>query len=142
MESWWEVLGIIGVLLLIAEVFAPGFVAFPAGAAFLLTAGVALFTNNAVVLLVALAFTSALAFFVVNKFIRPLVAKNSAPTAVDAMVGKVGRVTTPIEAGKRGGVVALYGDRWQAEAEVSIDTEAEVEIVSVEGNRVTVKPVE
>lgn len=134
----WQILAGTGLLLILMELFVPGFILLPAGIAIVLTSLVAtLLTDWRVILLVLAAFE--VATFVVFRFAFPRT--GSATTGADAMVGKQCEVIQAI--GPSAGYVKLYGDEWQAVAErgASFIPGDRVEITRLDGNKVWVKAV-
>ncbi len=139
---WWAGLGL---LLLIAEIFVPGF--------FLLCLGIgcaggsiaaALGAGSSVQLL-AFSAVTLLAFFT----IRPVLMKKlwtgeTVRTNVDALIGRRARVTQDFEPALRLGRVAIDGDDWRAEcvSDRALRTGDLVDIVRVESNTLVVKPVD
>lgn len=137
---WWAGVAIV---LLIAEIFVPGF--------FLLCLGIgcagasiaaALGAGDAIQLLMfsALSLTG---FFT----IRPLLMKrfwkdSGVKTNVDALVGQHGKVSQDFDPGLRLGRVAVGGDDWRAESvnDQPLRIGDLVKVVRVESNTVIVKP--
>ena len=109
----WEVLALIGLILVIAEIFVSGFVLLPAGIAFLITAPVPLVTNSWVVIFLVLAAALLTVFWVFKKYLRGYHEKTSTYTNVEGMVGKECVVTEKVDSGSEG-YVKLYGDSWAA----------------------------
>ncbi|MBV6404931.1 MAG: NfeD family protein [Flavobacteriales bacterium] len=139
---WWAGMGL---LLLIAEIFVPGF--------FLLCLGIGCAGGSIAAALGAgpsmqlLAFSavSLVAFFT----IRPLLMKKlwtgeTVRTNVDALIGRRARVTQDFEPALRLGRVAIDGDDWRAECTTdrALRTGDLVDIVRVESNTLVVKPVD
>ena len=139
---WWAGLAI---LLMIAEIFVPGF--------FLLCLGIGAAgasVADAVGLgapgqLIAFSAFSLIAFFT----IRPLLMKRmwNTPeirTNVEALVGQRGKVTQDFDPGLRLGRVAAAGDDWRAESvnDRALRVGDLIEVVRVESNTLIVKPVE
>ena len=134
-----EILATIGVVCMLAEVFVPGFVLFPLGLAFLITAGVALMTHNWIILLAMLAATEVVLFSLSNKYIRGRATRPATYTNAEGMIGKECTVTESIT--KNGtGYIKLYGDRWQAVCESgdAIKVGSRVVITGIDGNKVIV----
>ncbi len=138
----WQVLVSLGLLLVISEIFTAGFFALPAGIAFLVTAFWAPFISSIPVLGVVLSAHLVASYFVTHRFVKPRLTGRKIETAAQGMIGKEAVVTTRITPSSRSGYVKLYADLWAAEAKCSLDVGARVRILSVEGNRVVVEPLE
>ncbi|MBP7513819.1 MAG: NfeD family protein [Flavobacteriales bacterium] len=139
---WWAGVALI---LLIAEIFVPGFFLLCLGigcAGASITAAIGL---GSAAQLIAFSALSLLAFFT----IRPLLMKrfwkdNGVKTNVDALVGQRGKVSQDFDPGLRLGRVAVGGDDWRAESvnDKPLRIGDLVEVVRVESNTVIVKPLE
>ncbi len=142
----WHIWVIAGIVLLIAEIFTPGFVLACFGVACLVAAIFAAFDLGLTVEVIVFCVASVVAFFAV----RPLFAKRfyrsddeATKTNVDALVGKVGMVAERIDPDVNVGRVVLGGDNWRA---ISVDgavieLSEKVEVVRVEGTKLFVKKV-
>lgn len=143
----WHIWVIAGVVLLIAEIFTPGFVLACFGVACLVAAIFAALDVGLTLEVIVFCIASIIAFFAV----RPLFAKRfyrsdddaAARTNVDALAGKVGMVAERIDPSMNVGRVVLGGDNWRA---VSVDGAViergeRAEIVRVEGTKLFVKKV-
>lgn len=139
---WWAGVALI---LLIAEIFVPGFFLLCLGigcAGASITAAMGL---GSAAQLIAFSALSMLAFFT----IRPLLMKrfwkdNGVKTNVDALVGQRGKVSQDFDPGLRLGRVAVGGDDWRAESvnDKTLRVGDLVEVVRVESNTVIVKPLD
>ena len=138
MAEPWQILVVVGVLLALAEIFTPSFVALPAGLAFLMTGAVAPLIASEAVLLALLSFNLLLVFGVFKRFVWPRLQKGAPKTAADGMVGKVVTVTDTIDPAVGAGYVKLYGDSWQAVSQEKFEKGARVVIVGMDGNKVVV----
>lgn len=132
-------------MLMIAEIFVPGF--------FLLCLGIgcvggsiaAAISPEPTVQLIAFSVLSLIAFFT----IRPLLMKqfwkdSGTKTNVDALIGQRGKVTQDFEPGLRLGRVAVGGDDWRAEcvSDHPLHVGDMVQVVRMDSNTVIVKPVD
>lgn len=139
---WWAGLAI---LLMIAEIFVPGFFLLCLGIGCVgasLTAAVGLGSSAQ---LIAFSTFSLVSFFT----LRPLLMKRmwNTPellTNAEAIVGQRGRVTQDFDPGLRLGRVAAAGDDWRAESvnDRTLRVGDLIEVVRVESNTLIVKPVE
>jgi len=143
----WHIWVIAGVVLLIAEIFTPGFVLACFGVACLVAAIFAALDVGLTLEVIVFCVASIVAFFTV----RPLFVKRfyrsdddaAARTNVDALAGKVGMVVERIDPSMNVGRVVLGGDNWRA-ASVDgavIERGEQVEVIRVEGTKLFVKKV-
>lgn len=139
---WWAGLAIV---LLIAEIFVPGFFLFCLSVGCAAASVSAALGMGAVVQLIAFSLFSLLAFFT----LRPLLMKrmwkeNGVRTNTDALVGQRGRVTQDFEPGLRLGRVAVSGDDWRAESTTdrALRMGDLIEVVRVDSNTLIVKAVD
>lgn len=139
---WWAGVAIV---LLIAEIFVPGFWLFciSVGCA-AASAGAAMGATPEAQLGLCAAF-SLIAFFAV----RPLLLKRAlrdsgVRTNLDAVVGMRGRVSQDFDPGLRLGRVSVGGDDWRAESvnDKALRAGDLVEVLRVESNTVIVKPID
>lgn len=139
---WWAGLALV---LMIAEIFVPGF--------FLLCLGIGCIGGSLAAAIGLGAAGQLIAFsgFALVSFltIRPLLMKRmwkgaDVRTNVDALVGQRGRVTQDFEPGLRLGRVSAAGDDWRAEC--TTDRQLRVgdliEVVRVDSNTLIVRPIE
>ncbi len=139
---WWL---IATVVLAIVEIFTPTFFALCLAFGTLLAA---------IVAGIGLNFSWQLLFFAIGSinaflFVRPvmmkyLMKKSEVRTGVDALVGRMGRISEPVDPVMNRGRVAVDGDDWKA---VAIDNEPipfghPVEIVRVDSTILYVKKIE
>lgn len=132
----WELFAVIGVLLIIFEIFTLSFAVLPIGLAFLITAAGAVYLNSWLSVLLLLAINLIIMIWVVNKFVK----RPRGETAkVDSMVGKVAEVIQEITPEKNG-EVKLYGDKWVAlsKANKVFEIGQKVKILEIDGNKVIV----
>lgn len=137
---WWAGLAL---LLLIAEIFVPGFFLFCLGIGCIagsIAAGLGLGPAGQ---LLTFSLLSLVAFFTV----RPLLMKrfwkrDDLKTNMDALVGQRGRVSQDFEPGLRLGRVSVAGDDWRAECTTDSPLRIGdmVEVVRVDSNTLIVKP--
>lgn len=139
---WWAGLALI---LLIAEIFVPGFFLLCLGIGCVGASIAAAVGLGSAVQLIAFSALSLLAFFT----IRPLLMKrfwkeNGVRTNVDALVGQRGKVSQDFDPGLRLGRVAVGGDDWRAESvnDKPLRIGDLIEVVRVDSNTVVVKPLE
>jgi len=145
MVSAWHLWGIVAILLFIAEIFTPGFIpaSFGIGCLFsALAAGTGLSLKMQVL---GFIIGTLIAYFTLRPFFRRYRCKPSSEvkTDVDALIGKIGRVTETVSLETGTGRVWVEGDDWKAVPveDTVILERALVEVVRVEGTRVFVRPV-
>lgn len=139
---WWAGVALI---LLIAEIFVPGFFLMCLGLGCVGASIIAAVGLGPAAQLIAFSALSLLAFFT----IRPLLMKrfwkdNGVRTNVDALVGQRGKVSQDFDPGLRLGRVAVGGDDWRAECvnDKALRTGDRIEVVRVESNTLIVTPLD
>ncbi len=139
---WWAGVALI---LMIAEIFVPGFFLLCLGIGCIGASIVAALGMGASFQLIAFSGLSLLGFFT----IRPVLMKRfwkdgGVKTNVDALVGQRGKVSQDFDPGLRLGRVAVGGDDWRAECvnDHPLKVGDIVKVVRVESNTVIVKAVE
>jgi membrane protein implicated in regulation of membrane protease activity len=139
---WWAGIALV---LLIAEIFVPGFFLLCLGIGCAAASITAAFGAGASVQLIAFSALSLIAFFT----IRPVLMKQfwkdgGVKTNVDALIGQRGKVSQDFDPGLRLGRVAVGGDDWRAECvnDHPLRIGDLVKVVRVESNTVIVKPLE
>lgn len=136
----WELFAVLGVLLILAEIFVSGFFVLPIGLAFILSAIPAALAQSWLVILSTLALSLIFLFWLFKIQLKWGVSSISiASTNVDAMIGKEVEVVQEIS-GSKNGYVKLYGDRWAAQSKThkSFSVGEKVHIIKVDGNKVLV----
>jgi membrane protein implicated in regulation of membrane protease activity len=144
MLSAWHLWVILAIILFIAEVFSPAFILASFGIGCLLaslSAGLDLGLKMQILGFIA---GTLAAFFAVRPFFTKYCYKAASGirTNVDALAGKVGRVTETIDGERGSGRVMVGGDDWKAIAADGnvIEMNSRVEVIKVEGIKVIVKP--
>jgi membrane protein implicated in regulation of membrane protease activity len=114
--SLWQVWVIVGIVLLIMELFTPGFFVACLGIAFLVTAIPAFFGGNVQLQIIVFS----LANIVIFLALRPLLLKVLSPdkhatrTNADALIGRDGIVSEKIDPDTYSGRVKVGGEDWRA----------------------------
>ena len=141
----WHIWIIIAILLFIVEIFAPTFLAACLAIGCFLSAIFSFFDFGVKVQLVAFSIGTLASFFGVRPFMLKYVHSRSqkVKTNVDALIGKIGRVSISIDNSRNEGRVSIDGDDWKAESEndIVINAGEKVEIVSINSTIITVKPI-
>ncbi|MCY7409456.1 MAG: NfeD family protein [Chitinophagales bacterium] len=141
----WHIWIIVGVLLFIVEIFAPTFLAacvaigcFAAGLFSYIDFGIK-------IQLVAFSIGTLASFFGVRPFMLKYAHRKSdkVKTNVDALVGKIGKVTVAIDNSQNQGRVIVEGDDWKAETENNeiLNAGEKVEILKINSTILIVKPI-
>ncbi len=144
MENWhlWIIAGI---LLVIVEMLTFTFFAASFGVAAFITAYVASKDVGLTMELTSFVIASTVSVFAVRPLFSKLIYKRSdnRPVLVAAMIGQAGTVVDEIEPQGGHGRVKTGGEEWRAIATDArgIPAGVRVEIVSVQGSTLTVKPV-
>ncbi|HMU12874.1 MAG: NfeD family protein [Bacteroidetes bacterium] len=138
---WWAGLGII---LIIAEIFVPGFFLACLAIGCAGASAVAGLGLGSTAQLIAFSVLSLISFFTLRPILMKRMWKDTGVrTNVDALVGQRGRVTQTFDPGLRLGRVAVGGDDWRAETTTDQPLREGdlVEVVSVESNTLIVRPI-
>lgn len=134
---------LIGVLLVISEVFVPGFFLASLGIAALITAAAAALGTTATQQVGVFAAVTFISYFAFRRIFESLfhpedrrIATNS-----DALIGQQGYVTAAVRTGPRGGRVAVGGDDWKAVSadETPIAEGESVVVAAISGVTLTVR---
>jgi membrane protein implicated in regulation of membrane protease activity len=142
----WTVLGVI---LIVAEVFTPGFVLLWFGigalaAAFAGLVGISSLSLQFLIFaLVSIALTAASRTIFVNYFSREK-SGNDLKSGVDALPGKIGTVVTSSEGALNEGAVKVFGSTWTAypaEGEEPLEAGERVTVERVQGASIYVRRV-
>ncbi|REJ79051.1 MAG: NfeD family protein [Acidobacteria bacterium] len=141
----WIIWGILGVLLIIAEIFTLGFVLFWFGIAALIAAlasflGAGLLAQFLIFVIVATALTvmSRTIFYQYNPFGND----EEYLTGVDTLPGQIGTVKKGSKGALKAASVNVYGSTWKAfpiDDEDDLKEGEKVEVVRVEGSSIYVK---
>jgi membrane protein implicated in regulation of membrane protease activity len=140
MLTAWHIWIILAIILCILEILIPAFVLASLGVGCLAATVAAVLHFGINIQLVAFIVGTLGAFFGVRPFFTRYCYKASpgVKTNVDALIGKIGRVTEDINDELNTGRVLVGGDDWRA---VALEGEViKVEVVRVEVNKVYVRP--
>jgi membrane protein implicated in regulation of membrane protease activity len=149
--SWtWIIWTILGVILIVAEVFTPGFVLLWFGIGALAAAFAALIGFSSLSLqflifaLVSIALTAASRTIFVNYFSKEKTG-DDLKMGIDALPGKVGTVMTSSEGALNEGAVKVFGSIWTAypaEGEAPLEAGERVAVERVQGASIYVRRIE
>ncbi|MDQ4123796.1 MAG: NfeD family protein [Acidobacteriota bacterium] len=142
----WILWAILGILLIVAEIFTAGFVLFWFGIAALVAAFSALVGFGAgfqflIFIIVSTILTALSRTIFVKYFSHPQELKSG----VDGLPGQIGTVVSPSKGALKSGEVKVYGSVWTAypaEGEESLNEGDRVEIVRVQGASVYVRKID
>jgi membrane protein implicated in regulation of membrane protease activity len=140
----WAAWLISAIVLMIAEIFTPGFVLACFSIGCLVSCVTAFFTHSIPIQISAFIISSLLIFF----FIRPLMRLfilgdgHDEKTNVDALIGKLGMVSEPIDPSRNTGRVLVGGEDWKGVTENRefLNEGTEIEVLKVDGTKLVVKP--
>ena len=140
----WHIWIIVGIILLIVEIFTPGFVIATFGIGCLFAAIPALLGLHVLWQILVFALTTFLAFV----FVRPVYQKylfpeqEQIPTNVEALIGQQALVIEEINNLKNTGRVKIGGEDWKAVSKTNtiIEKEKVVKITAVDGVKLVVEP--
>jgi len=140
----WHLWVIVAVILFMVEVFAPSFL-FGSVAVGCFAAGmVSAFDCGIKIQLIAFAVGTLIAFFGIRPFMLKYFHKksNRVKTNVEALIGKIGRVTEAIDPAKNEGRIVVEGDDWKAETRDGevVPMGEKVEVLQVDSTILIVKP--
>lgn len=129
---------IIGMALIILEMFVPSFVALPLGLGALATIPFSFFLPLSGSFVCWGSF-SMVAYWLLKKYSSK--SKNELKTGAEGLIGEIGVVIEEIHPNSVVGKVKVYGDEWRViEAEESMPVGTKVKILAFQGNRVRVEP--
>lgn len=137
---------VLGVALIVAEIFTLGFVLLWFGIGALAAAlagalGIGLLGQFLIFAAVSIALTAASRTIFSNLISRQ--DENSVKIGIDALPGQIGTVTSASKGSLNAGAVKVYGSTWTAypEDDVELVEGEKVEVVRVQGSSIYVRPV-
>lgn len=141
----WHIWIIVAVLLFIVEIFAPTFLAACVAIGCAAAGLFSYFDFGIKGQLIAFSIGTLASFFGVRPFMLKYAHRNSGKvkTNVDALVGKIGKVTVAIDNSQNQGRVTIEGDDWKAETENNevLNAGEKVEILKINSTILIVKPI-
>ncbi len=146
-QYYWIAWIVLGVFLIIAEIFTMGFVLFWFGlgafaAALAAMAGIGLVGQFGIFAIVSVGLTVMSRTIFAKYFSRDV--GDEVKMGVDSLPGQIGTVTIASSGALHEGAVRVYGSVWTAypvDDEVALIEGEKVEVVSVKGSSIYVKPV-
>ena len=139
---WYLWLIAAGVFFII-EIATVGFLIFWLGIGALLAMLTSFITDNIAIQTAVFVVTSAVLIPLTKPFVDKFTRKDSMPTNSYSLIGKKGIVTKEINSINGTGLVKVNGEIWSAktEDESLIPQSAEIEVVSIDGVKLIVKPI-
>ena len=124
----WQFLCVVGIAFVILEIFTPSMFFLNFALAAFITAGITLITLNKFALVLAFFLLSFLSFV----FLRPMLLRRNSKETETGIEGKyiVKKAKVIEEVGSNGGVITIYGERWEARTQdceiIPIGTEVKI----------------
>jgi len=141
--TFWYIWIIIAILLFIVEIFVPTFLAACIAIGCVIAGITSYFDFGIKFQLIAFSFGTLLSFIGVRPFMLKYLYKNSVKikTNVEALIGKIGRVSVTIDNSQNVGRIIVEGDDWKAESENNeiINIGEKVEILKINSTILIVK---
>lgn len=141
--SVWYIWIIFAILLFIIEIFAPTFIAICIALG-CIAAGISSYFDYGIkIQLLSFSVGTLIGFFGVRPFMLKYAHRNSdkIKTNVDALIGKIGKVSVTIDHSKNEGRIKIEGDDWRAESENDeiINAGEQVEVLKINSTILIVK---
>jgi len=142
MVDAWLVWLIIGILCTIIEIFDPAVFFISFGIAGLITSPLSILGIPVWSQILIFGVVSFIVFLLMRKVYEKLINKNAKETNVYALVGQTGSVKKALLNGSRG-YVKIGGEEWSALSSDKKDilVDEQIEVLSVEGNKLIVKKI-
>lgn len=139
----WQIWLIAAGIFFIGEIFTAGFLIFWLGFGALLAMLVSFFTSNIIIQMTVFVLASGLLIFATKPLVNKIAKKDIIPTNVYSVVGKKAIVTEEINWTTGKGQIKSEGEIWSAKSteNINIPVGSEVEILSIEGVKAYVKPI-
>lgn len=139
----WHIWVIIALIFGIIEIFTPSFIAFSIAIGCLLSALGAYFEVSFKIQLLLFSMGTAISFFGVRPFMLKFAHKksNEVKTNVDALIGKIGRVTETVNNALNTGRAIVDGDDWRVltDDDSTIEVGENIEVLKVDGTHLIVR---
>lgn len=138
----WQIWLIASGIFFILEIFTVGFLVFWLGVAALLAMLISFLTDSIILQTTVFVISSALLIFATRPLVDKITKKDTVPTNVYSIVGKRGIVIEDIDWATGKGQIKSEGEVWSAKTNehINIPKGTEVEIESIDGVKVFVKP--
>lgn len=138
----WQIWLIAAGIFFIIEIFTVGFLIFWLGIAALLAMLISFFTDSIILQTTVFVISSGILIFATRALADKIIKKDTVPTNVYSIVGKKGIVIEDIDWTTGKGQIKSEGEIWSAKTreQINIPKGTEVEIESIDGVKVFVKP--
>ena len=140
----WQIWLIASGIFFICEIITVGFLVFWLGVGALIAMLVSFFTSNIIIQMSVFVISSGLLIFATRPLVNKISKKDVVPTNVYSLIGKKAVVTEDIDWVTGKGQIKFEGEIWSAKSkeQINIPAGSEVEIVSIEGVKAFVKPLQ
>ncbi len=138
----WQMWLIASGVFFIIEIFTVGFLIFWLGVGALIAMLISFLTSNIIIQTTVFVISSGLLIFATKPLVNKITKKEVIPTNVYSIVGKKGIVIEDINWSTGTGQIKFEGEVWSAKTneQINIPKGTEVEIESIDGVKVIVKP--
>lgn len=138
----WQIWLIASGVFFIIEIFTVGFLIFWLGVGALIAMLISFLTSNIIIQTTVFVISSGLLIFATKPLVNKITKKEIVPTNVYSIVGKKGIVVEDIDWSTGTGQIKSEGEIWSAKTneQINIPKGTEVEIESIDGVKVIVKP--
>ena len=138
----WQIWLIASGVFFIIEIFTVGFLIFWLGVGALIAMLISFLTSNIIIQTTVFVISSGLLIFATKPLVNKITKKEVIPTNVYSIVGKKGIVIEDINWSTGTGQIKSEGEIWSAKTneQINIPKGTEVEIKSIDGVKVIVKP--
>ena len=138
----WQIWLIASGIFFIIEIFTVGFLIFWLGVGELFAMLISFLTSNIIIQTTVFVISSGLLIFATKPLVNKITKKEAVPTNVYSIVGKKGIVIEDIDWSTGTGQIKSEGEVWSAKTneQINIPNGTEVEIESIDGVKVIVKP--
>ena len=138
----WQIWLIAAGIFFIIEIFTVGFLIFWLGIAALLAMLISFFTDSIILQTTVFVISSGILIFATRALADKIIKKDTVPTNVYSIVGQKGIVIEDIDWTTGKGQIKSEGEIWSAKTreQINIPKGTEVEIESIDGVKVFVKP--
>lgn len=138
----WQMWLIASGVFFIIEIFTVGFLIFWLGVGALFAMLISFLTSNIIIQTTVFVISSGLLIFATKPLVNKITKKEIVPTNVYSIVGKKGIVIEDINWSTGTGQIKSEGEVWSAKTneQINIPKGTEVEIESIDGVKVIVKP--
>lgn len=135
----WAIWVIAGIVLVVIEIFTPGFFFMSVGVAAILTGLLATFVDSLIINLIFFIISFSVLFLSLKKIGNKLLGSNLEETNVLGLIGKPGKVTQAIHSNEKG-YVKVGGEEWSAISDHNqeLNVGQLITVKNVDGNKLVV----